>query len=199
MWSSPICFQAKEFAIIVRESLENLKYVFVRDSTTKSYSRFVVLIPMMGGTHVYQYNVEYPSQFLIQIYDTYPGTKSGVMPFIEISPVDERNRGDVRRLLEDVVSSTPRPPWEFTKGQRVLVGYYLPEYGRARKAWATFGFDTSKRTEKERKKREKAERKEKAAEQKRAADEGSAAHGDGEEGENDTTPKEAENKETDRD
>jgi len=156
MWSSPICYEAKEFAIVVRESLEKLNYVFVRDMTSKTYSRFVVMIPMMGGAHVFRYTVEYPSRFIIQLYDTYPSTKPGLMPFMEIDPITEGNTKDIKQFLQEIVTRLDRPPWEFTKGQRILVGYYLPEFRKARKAWAEFGFDTSKRATKERKRAEKS-------------------------------------------
>ena len=176
MWSSAISYEAKVFATMVRESLEKLEYVFVRDVTTKTYSRFVVMIPMMGGAHVFRYTVEYPSRFVIQCYDTYPGTKTGLMPFLEIEPVDDRNRGDIHRLLEEVVTRCDRRPWEFTTGQRLMVGYHLPEFSRSRKAWTEFGFDTSKKASKKRRKREREERKQ-----------GSAAAGQGDGGEA-TTP-----------
>ncbi|MCK4614095.1 MAG: hypothetical protein KAU14_04760 [Thermoplasmata archaeon] len=156
MWSSPISYEAKEFAVIIRESLEILNYVFVRDSTSKTYSRFVVIIPMMGGAHVYRYTVEYPSSFVIQIYDTHPGTKAGLMPFIEINSIVEENRRDVKRLLDEVVSRFQRPPWEFTSGQRLMVGYLLPEFRAARKAWAQLGYDTSRKASRKRRKEEKA-------------------------------------------
>lgn len=146
MWISPVSYQAMDFARIIRESLEELNYVFIRDLTSKSYSRFVVIMPMMGGTTVYRYTVEYPSRFVIQCYDTYPGTRAGLIPFVEIHRVDARNRADITLLLQDVAGRVSRPPWEFTRGQRLMAGYLLPEFGQARKAWAEFGFDTSKRS-----------------------------------------------------
>ena len=153
MWSSAISYEAKVFAANVRESLEKLEYVFVRDVTTKSYSRFVVMIPMMGGAHVFRYTVEYPSRFVIQCYDTYPSTKAGLMPFLEIEPVNDKNKGNIRRLLDEVVSRFNRLPWEFTTGQRLMVGYHLPEFSRSRRAWAEFGFDASRKASRERKKK----------------------------------------------
>ena len=155
MWSSPVSYSAQDFAKIIRESLEDLKFIFLRDNTAKSYSRFVVMIPMMSGAHVFRYTVEYPSKFVIHLYDTYPGTKAGLMPFIEIGEVDESNQRDIQRLLKKVASKVDRPPWEFTASQRVMVGFLLPEFGQARKAWAKFGFDTSKKASKERKRRNK--------------------------------------------
>ena len=151
MWSSAVSYEAKEFAKIIRESLEKLEYVFTRDLTTTTYSRFVVMIPMMGGAQVFRYTVEYPVKFVIQCYDTYPGTKAGLMPFAEIVNVDERNRRAIEKLLQDIAEGLARPPWEFTRGQRLLVGFMLPEFRQARKAWAEFGFDTSKKRRKQRK------------------------------------------------
>jgi hypothetical protein len=161
MWSSPVSYEAKECARLIRESLERLKYIFVRDLTSKTYSRFVVMIPMMGGAQVFRYTVEYPAKFVIQCYDTYPGTKAGLMPFLEVENVNPQNEKAIELLLRDIVKDLERPPWSFTKGQRLLVGFLLPEFRQARKAWKEFGFDTSKKkkvsekekaTEKERKK-----------------------------------------------
>ena len=144
MWSSPVSYEAKEFAKLIRESLESLNYVFIRDHTRKIYDRFVVIIPMIGGAHVYRYTVEYPSRFVVQTYDTHPNTKAGLMPLVEIDPVNEENFEDIKLLLSKVVSKVDRPPWEFTHTQRLMVGYFLPEFRKARKAWAEFGFDTTK-------------------------------------------------------
>ncbi len=171
MWSSPISYEAKEFAKIVRETLEKLNFVFVRDTTSKSYSRFVVMIPMMGGAHVYRYSVEYPARFVIMCYDTFPGTKTGRMPFFEIENVDERNRETISKLLKEIVSAIARPPWEFTTGQRLMVGYLLPEFRQARKSWAKFGFDTSTKTSRLRKKEVKQGRAERRKEMKQRAQE----------------------------
>lgn len=170
MWSSAISYQAKPFATTIRESLESLNYVFIRDMSSKSYSRFVIMIPMMSGAHVYRYTVDFPSPFIIQCYDTYPGTKAGLMPMLEIDPVTDKNRKDIARLLEEINDNLERPPWEFSHGQRLMVGYLLPEFSRARKSWKEFGFDTSRKATKERKKERKAREKERkmAERQKRA-------------------------------
>jgi len=148
MWASPVSYEAKEFATLIRESLESLNYVFVRDHAKKIYDRFVVIIPMIGGAHVYRYTVEYPAQFVVQTYDTYPNTKSGLMPMLEIDPVNKENLRHIKGLLSEIVSRVERPPWEFTHTQRFMVGYLLPEFRKARKAWAQFGFDTSRKSRK---------------------------------------------------
>ncbi len=160
MWQSPISYEAKEFAKIIRESLEKLGYVFIRDNATKAYSRFVIMLPMMGGAHVFKYVVEYPARFDIELYDTYPSTKPGLIPMMEISNIDNNNMDVVKKLLDEAVSKVERPPWEFTKGQRLMVGFLLPEFGAARKAWKQLGYDTSKKTSRERRKKEKEQRKE---------------------------------------
>lgn len=137
-WKSPVSFNAQTMAKALRLSLEELDFKFTRDTSHKHYSKMMIIMPMPKFAYVYRFIVEEPSEFVIDTYDTIP-THSGVMPYMEIDKVDDKNIKDIQKVLKGVVKQLPREPWKFKFMQKIQHGLLIPEYRRARKAWKKLG------------------------------------------------------------
>jgi hypothetical protein len=137
-WVSPISFGSEGLAKLLREILEELDFKFKRDKVEKPFDRFMIIMPMLRFTYSFQFLIEEPSEFKMEVYDTQP-THSSTMPFIEIDPVTNENIKDIRKILALMVKKLPREPWKFTKGQRIMHGALMPEFGKAKRAWKKIG------------------------------------------------------------
>ena len=137
-WKSPISFGTEGLAKLLREVLEELDYKFKRDKVEKPFDKFYVIMPILRFAYAFRFNVEEPSEFMVDLYDTQP-THSSTMPYIEISYVNNENIKDIQKMLKLMVKKLPREPWKFTKSQRVMHGALMPEFRRARKAWERIG------------------------------------------------------------
>lgn len=137
-WISPICFDAQSSSIIIREILNDLKYKFRREKSEKAYSQLYFLFTVPKMAYVFRFKIIEPSKFTIDIYDTHPST-SGVMTYMEISGINEKNIKYIRKILKEFAKRTPRKPWEFTFGQRVAHGILCLEFSKSKKAWRNMG------------------------------------------------------------
>jgi len=137
-WESPVSYTAKSMTRATRQILDELDVIYTRDSSYSSYSRFMVVMPLPDKlAYTYVFKLHHPHEFTIRYYDTKPG-HSGVMPFMRIEGYEGKDREFITGILKRLLACFERPPWKFTTGMRLRHGYLLPEYRRARKAWASF-------------------------------------------------------------
>lgn len=138
-WRSPVSFDARSMAKVIREVLDQRGYAYTRERGEKPYSKFMIVMPMPKFAYVYRFRVQEPFELVIETYDTKP-THSGLMPFLEIKDITDQSMESVRELLRDVRDSLPREPWRFTLAQRFQYALLATEYRQARKAWQRMGF-----------------------------------------------------------
>ena len=138
-WKSPVSFNAKSMASIIRAILDKRGYKYSREKGEKPYSKFMIVMPMPKFAYVYRFIVEEPFEVTIETYDTRP-THSGLVPFLEVKDITDESMEHVRDLLREVKESLPRAPWKFTLGQRLQYALLAGEYRQARKAWQKMGF-----------------------------------------------------------
>ena len=138
IWKSPISYDAQTMAKAIRKSLEDLDFKFSRDTSHRHYSKNMLIMPMPKFAYVFRFLVEEPCEIVMDMYDTYP-SHAGILPFLEIKNIDDDNVKEVQKILSGVVKQLPREPWKFTKFQKFQLGYLLPDYRRAKKAWKKMG------------------------------------------------------------
>jgi 8-oxo-dGTP pyrophosphatase MutT (NUDIX family) len=138
VWVASVCYDAKSIAAVLREVLEELGFVFSREKSEKHYTKVMLVVPLPRFAYVFRFRITKPSEFTIDLYDTYP-THGGVLHFIAVSGITESNMKDVRRVVQRVAAKLPRKPWKFFWGERLRSGILIPEYLKSRRAWNRMG------------------------------------------------------------
>ena len=147
-WVSPICFNAQSMSKLIHKILDELGYDFETSLSQKAYSSVKVIIPMPQFANIHRFAVKSPSRFFIDLYDTKP-SHGGWIYFIEIKGVTQKKKEHIKPILKKVVEATPRPPWQFSWGQKFQHGLLQTEYRQAKKAWARMGFDVKTKKNKD--------------------------------------------------
>ena len=143
-FQSAVSVKVVESAGAVRASLEALGWEFERRKSNKIYSKFAVVIMMPKAAHVFQFVVKKGPDITIETWaaDVAAGA---MLTFLRIPDIKGDDEPEVKRFLEHYAKAVGKDPWRFAFGERSKAGYLLPEFGRAKKAWASFGFDTGRR------------------------------------------------------
>jgi hypothetical protein len=139
LWSSPVCFEARSLSQLLRDSLDALGYKYTRRQTDKLYQKVMVLVPYPKSTYVFRFELKGPVKVWIDLYDTIP-THSGIIPYMDIQGLTDDKKAALKELFDDLIGRLPRPPWQFTIGQRLQHGLVIPEWRKAKKAWRSLGY-----------------------------------------------------------
>ena len=135
MWQAAIPYDSETMAFTVREVLTALGYKFSRDRETRHFQKYIAgLVPTPQFTYVFVFKVHKPVEFIIKLYDTVP-TQSGVLHFIEVDNIEEKNLDAVQKFLQTLISKMPRNPWKFFWSERFRYALLAPEYLNAKKKW----------------------------------------------------------------
>jgi len=134
----PSSSNARSLALVLRESLRELGYTCEYRIGQRHFSRFTFVITLDRFARTFRFKVSHPARFDIECWDESPG-HGGQLHFLEVSRFDGGSRREVTRLLRLLAVSLPRLPWKFKFTHRLGVGYLLPEFLKARKAWAAMG------------------------------------------------------------
>jgi hypothetical protein len=137
-WEVAVYLDAISTAKLLRAALGELNFKFSRDKTEKPFTSLMVVVPMPRFAYAFQFKIEEPSEFVINIYDTKP-TPSGILHLIEVRDINEDNLNDVRKVLKQLASKMPRKPWKFYWSERFKYALAAPEYVRAKKKWNRMG------------------------------------------------------------
>lgn len=136
----PISFNARSTSTILRKVLEELNFEFERETTQKHYTRVMVIAPLPKFAYAFRFVVKEPSEFVMDLYDA-KMTHSGIMHFIEIDNVNNKNINAVRDVLNSLTKKLPRKPWRFTFIQKFQYGFLVPEIVMARRKWRKLGIE----------------------------------------------------------
>jgi hypothetical protein len=128
----------------VRASLEQLGWSFERKKSTRLYSRFAFIIMLPKGAYVFQFDVKKPFPLLIETWET-EASPGALIAHLKVEGFTADHEDEVRRMLALYRQAVGRAPWHFTRAQRSRAGYLLPEFSRAKKAWAALGFDVKEK------------------------------------------------------
>ena len=128
----------------IRACLEELGWKFERRKTSRIYSKFAVIIMMPKAAHVFQFVVKEGPPVTIETWaaDVAAGA---VLTFLRIDDIRPEDEPEIKRFLEAYRTAVGKDPWQFTRGERSRAGYLLPEFRKARKAWAAMGFKPTPR------------------------------------------------------
>ena len=137
-WVAAVCLDAITTAKLLRGALNGLNFKFTRDKTQKPFTSLMVVVPVPRFAYAFQFKIQDPSEFVINIYDTKP-TPSGILHFIEVQNIDEANLQNVQRVLKELASKMPRKPWKFFWSERFKYALAAPEYVRAKGKWNKMG------------------------------------------------------------
>jgi hypothetical protein len=138
-----VSYDAQSFSTLIRQSLDELEFKYTRKQADKMYTQTMILFPLPKSAYVYRFEIKWPVEIWIDLYDTKP-SHAGIIPFMDIHGVTPKKLDAIRDLFEHVIKKVPRPPWQFTIGQRLQHGLLIPEWGRAKKAWRKLGFRLEK-------------------------------------------------------
>jgi hypothetical protein len=143
-WQSVVAVGVVESAAVVRAALDELAIPFEKKKSTKLYTKFSFIISIPKGSYVFQFALKTEPPILIETWETElsPGAR---MAHLRIEGFTEAQREQIRGFLQLYRKGAGRDPWAFTFGERSRAGYLLPEFGRARQAWAEFGFETGRK------------------------------------------------------
>ena len=123
----PVCFEPRSAATALRATLERLGWEYTRSDDTRAFTQVAFVIPFQRAAHLFRYEIPH-GDLLLELWAETPGS-SGNVTWLEI-------RGDTdaqHELLAAFSDGLPRPPWEFTLGQRLRVG--LLTVRGARRKW----------------------------------------------------------------
>jgi len=143
-WQSPVAGGVIESAAAARAALDDLGISFEKKRGTKLYSKFAFVITIPKGSYVFQFHAKTDPPIMIETWETEisPGAR---MSHLRVEGFTQDQRDQVRAFLERYRKAVGRDPWAFTLGERSRAGYLLPEFGRAKRAWTDFGFDTKRK------------------------------------------------------
>lgn len=143
-WESAVSVPVLQSAGAVRASLEELGWKFERRKTTRIYSKFQIIMMLPKGAHVFQFVLQDIEGVTIETWaaDVAAGA---VLTFLRIEGIREDQEPDVKKFLAAYRKAVGKDPWKFPFGERSRAGYLLPEFGRAKRAWALMGFDTKRK------------------------------------------------------
>jgi hypothetical protein len=130
-------------AAAVRAALESLGWEFERRKSTRLYSKFAFILTLPKAAHVFQFVVSGPPAFTVETWQT-DIAAGALMTFLRVEGVRVESEGDLRAFLAAYRTAAGKDPWRFTAGERSRAGYLLPEFARAKKAWAKQGFATGR-------------------------------------------------------
>ncbi|MCD6383174.1 MAG: hypothetical protein J7L88_01780 [Thermoplasmata archaeon] len=137
-WEATMWMEAREAAALMRESLEELGYVFERDATMKSFTKIMLIVPLPQFSYVFQFLVKEPSRFLVNIYDTQP-KHGATLHHIEIKGIERKNLREVKKLLQTFAKRMERKPYKFPLYQRIQGGILSSEFLTAKRLWSIWG------------------------------------------------------------
>jgi len=143
LWSSPVCFDAKSLSQLLRESLDAIGYKYERTQADKLYQQTLVLFPLPKTAYIYRFELKKPVKVWIDLYDTKP-SHAGIIPYMDIQGLTIDKIPPLKVLFDELLKKLPRPPWEFTIGQKFQHGLLIPEWGKAKRAWRHLGYDVKK-------------------------------------------------------
>ena len=140
-WESPVSVPILESAGAIRAALEELGWPFERRKSTRLYSKFAYVLMVPKGAYVFQFKLKEISEAVIETWET-DISSSGRVSRLKVDGYLLEETDKIRKFLECYRKAVGREPWHFTFRERSQAGYLLPEFGRAKRAWASFGFDT---------------------------------------------------------
>jgi hypothetical protein len=138
LWSAAVCVEARQAAILLRESLDGLDYAYSRDMTHRPFTKFMVVLPWPRFAYVFQFKVHEPAHFTLNVYDIQPTTTGGIH-MLEVKGVDASSIKSVVRLMRDFSRRLGRRPYDFDPAERMRTGYLLGEFTSARRLWNSVG------------------------------------------------------------
>ena len=131
----------RESAAAVRAALEELGWPFDRSKSTRLYSKFAVVLMVPKGAYVFQFRLKDGSSAVIETWET-EISSTGRMTRLRVEGFTLAEKDRIRSFLERYAQAAGREPWGFTFRERSQAGYLRPEFRQAKRAWASFGFDT---------------------------------------------------------
>jgi hypothetical protein len=142
-WESPVSVDVLDSAGAVRAALEEMGVEFERKKSTRLYSKFSVVMMVPKGAYVFQFSLKGDTKIIVETWQTAPSSSSD-MTWLRVENFRMDEEEFVRRFLTLYRKAAGKDPWAFTFAERARAGAMLPEWRRARKAWASFGFDTAR-------------------------------------------------------
>jgi hypothetical protein len=139
-WQSPVSVDVLESAGAVRAALEELGWAFERRKSVRLYSKFAVAVMMPKGAYVFQFLVAGEPSTTIETWETElsPGAR---IAHLKVEGETAGAPGTLKGFLDLYRTAAGKDPWRFSAGERSRAGFLLPEFSRAKKAWAAAGFD----------------------------------------------------------
>lgn len=137
-WEATMWMSSRDAAALMRQTLDELGYSYRRDATEKAFTSIMVLVPLPQVSYVFQFIVLEPSKFLVNLYDTRP-RHGALFHHIEVKGIDERNLGDIKRLLKEFSARMGRKPYDFPLSQRFRGGFLSGEFFSAKRRWSLWG------------------------------------------------------------
>ena len=123
----PVCFEPRSAATALRATLERLEWEYTRSDDVRTFTQVALVIPFQRAAHLFRYEIPH-GELTLELWAETPGS-SGSVTWLQLT-------GDAdaqRELLAAFSDGLPRPPWEFTFGQRLRVG--LLTVRGARRKW----------------------------------------------------------------
>lgn len=140
-WESPVNVEIVESAGAVRAALEELGVEFERKKSTRLYSKFAIAMMVPRGAYVFQFKLKGETKAVVETWQTQQSMSTEITWLrVEDFRMDEEEF--VRKFLVNYRKAVGKDPWSFSFRERSRAGALLPEFRQARRAWASFGFET---------------------------------------------------------
>lgn len=139
-WQSPVSVGVLESAGAVRAALEDLGWPYERRKSVRLYSKFAVAVMLPKGAYVFQFKVTGKPDTTVETWETEmsPGAR---IAHLKVEGETASDPAQLRAFLDLYRRAAGKDPWRFSAGERSRAGFLLPEFSRAKKAWAAAGFD----------------------------------------------------------
>ena len=138
VWRGAVCYESPLISKMIRETLDEMGWIYERDRTEHHYTRLMVAITMPSASYVFQYIVKDPIDVIINIYDEKP-THTGISHYVEIKGLTSKNAPRIRKFLGKVADKLPRKPYDFFWQERFRTGILFRDHLVAKREWGRWG------------------------------------------------------------
>ncbi|CAI8239271.1 MAG: Uncharacterised protein [Methanobacteriota archaeon] len=136
------CLKPTEMVRELREIVVNSGWTYERVESVRTVDRFAIIMPITQLAKSLGIKITSGPYLGLELlcWSHTPGS-SGSLHFTSWSFPTKINDDDFDKLIKLWSSKLSRQPWRWTFGERSVIGYFHPVFGKSKKFYKHLGFD----------------------------------------------------------